>query len=132
MISKQFQIVEFHSPEYINLLKREAWPYGGNSSPIERTLDSLFPAPLACRTVVFESDYVDMDYQDEFAAYYSKAFKDYKQRCCRLHFFSSTIPESKQPDFAPYKDSYLGFIVIRPIDLHRMGRTILRPTVTNP
>jgi len=80
---------------------------------------------------MFEYDYVDKDYQSEFSAFYSRAFKNYPSRCTRLHFFSVRIPKRNRTSFREYRNHYLGFMVIRPIDLQRMGRTILRPPITD-
>ena len=129
---KKLEAVKFGSERFRKLLLQEALPYGGNLSPINVTLDALQAKPLSCKMVVFEYDYVDKDYQDEFSAYYSKSFKNYPTRCTRLHFFSTPLPKTPL-DFGQYLlGSYLGFIVLRPTDLQRMGRTILRPTLTQP
>ena len=130
---KNLKPVKFGSNKFRDLLLEEALPYGGNVSPIERTLDALQADPLSCKTVVFEYNYVDKDYQDEFSSYYSKSFKNYARRCTRLHFFSCPMPKPDPLDFRRYPaGAYLGFIVLRPTDLQRMGRTILKPTVTKP
>ena len=113
-------------------LRGVALPYTGNLKPINSTLKALQQPPLSCQTVVFENDYVDQDYQHEFSAFYSKAFKSYPQRCVRLHFFSVKIPQKTKTGFGQYRKRYLGFIVIRPTDLQRMGRTILTPPITDP
>jgi len=129
---KEFEIHEFGSSECREALRRSALPFGGNLGPINRTFDQLRRLPLACKTVMFEHGYVDEDYQDEFSAFYSKAFKTYDQRCVRLHFFSYRIPTRTRTGFAKYRKHYLGFMVIRPTDLQRMGRTILRPPIADP
>ena len=49
-----------------------------------------------------------------------------------LHFFSVKIPQKTKTGFGQYRKRYLGFIVIRPTDLQRMGRTILTPPITDP
>src|SRR5947207_3229000 len=124
MIFKKYKAVEFGSKEFVELLLEEALPYGGEMSPINRILDALGEDPLSCKTVVFEWNYVDFDYQDEFAAYYSKAFKHYRPRCARLHFFSVLLPKARRENFSRYsQEHYLGFIVLRPTDLQRIGRT---------
>lgn len=129
---KNFEICEFGSAEFDKALERYLLPFGGNIEPIIHTLDQLGRPPLGCQTVVFEPDYVDEDYQDEFSAFYSKAFKTYGQRCVRLHFFSCRIPRRTRTGFGHYRKQYLGFMVIRPTDLQRMGRTILHPPIVDP
>lgn len=82
---------------------------------------------------MIEDGYVDKDYLDEFSAFYSRSFKAYHQRCTRLHFFSADIPESTPPlGLGKFRDSYLGFVVVRPTDLQRIGRTLLAPFLREP
>ena len=64
MIVKKFGAVSFGSDKFIKLLEQEALPYGGNLSPINRTLDALSAAPLSCKTVIFEYEVLR-----EFAAH---------------------------------------------------------------
>jgi hypothetical protein len=126
---KKFAIEAIDTPDFETRLKKVGWPYEGNIRPILSTLDAVKNPPLLCQTVIFEYDYIDLDYQDEFSAFYSKAFKRYPACCVRLHFFSEKIPSKTKIAFGRYAKSYLGFMVIRPTDLQRMGRTILRPTI---
>lgn len=130
-MKKIFRTVPFGSTEFIDLLNREAFPYEGSSVPLETILNQLQSHPLSCRTAVFEYKYVDKDYQDEFSTFYSKALKHYPHRCTRLHFFSNNIPTSTRIRFGKFRRSYLGFIVLRPTDLNRVGRTILKPPITD-
>lgn len=103
-------------------------PYGGNTKPLQ-ALKSLLQQQGA-KTVVLEENYVDKDYQNEFSAFYSRSFKIYPQRCTRLHFFSTDIPEQTVAiDLVNLQDCYLGFVVIRPTDLQRLGRTLLKPFI---
>jgi len=113
-------------------VNRIALPFEGNRGPFGRTLHALATAPWSAVTAIFEYDYVDRDYQDEFAAFYCKAFKTYPSRCTRLHFFSCAISPRIQQNFGRYSRQYLGFIVIRPTDLQRMGRTLLVPPISDP
>ena len=84
-------------------------------------------------TVIIEDDYVDKDYQDEFTAFYSRAFKIYTQRCTRLHFFAKDIPtDTSFLDLGRFREQYLGFIVLRPTDLQKIGRPILKPFINDP
>ncbi|MCK9589839.1 MAG: hypothetical protein M0Q93_10845, partial [Terrimicrobiaceae bacterium] len=97
----------------------------------ENILEALGRQPLNCVTVVFEKGYVDQDYQDELAAFYSKSFKDYPHRCTRLHFFAADIPVGTTTGFGQFRDQYLGFMVLRPTDLQRVGRTCIKPIINN-
>ncbi|MEA1926984.1 MAG: hypothetical protein U9N73_02165, partial [Candidatus Auribacterota bacterium] len=126
-MKKQFLIIPFGSNEFLDILNKAAFPYEGSSIPLETILTQLQQSPLSCKTAIFEYNYVDKDYQDEFSTFYSKTFKRYPHRCTRLHFFSADIPKGTRIHFGKYQKDYLGFIVLRPTDLNRVGRTILKP-----
>ncbi len=126
-MKKTFQIASFDQKALLDSTK----PFRGNLDPFNAILDSLAKPPYECKTVVTEPRYVDKDYQDEYAAFYCRAFKQYSPRCVRLHFFSCVIPPDTTTDFGKYANSYLGYLVLRPTDLQRVGRTVLRPAVTD-
>ena len=96
---------------------------------LERYLDAL-----NARVILRESKYFDRDYLAEFAAFYSVSAKGYSNVCERMHFFSDGItrrtlraaaggsPRAK----SRMQDSYLGFIVRRPIPAAPLGRTVLK------
>src|SRR5262245_14256137 len=88
---------------------------------------------LGASTIIVEAEYTDRDYLDDFASYYVRCFQNYNRRCKRLHFFAISINreeflkiirgESRGDDLA---QSYLGFIVARPLPVAIIGRTILK------
>jgi len=121
---KIFHPAKFGSSEFYQKLNEASSPYGGNDKPI-KSVEALI-ASLSCKTAVFEYDYVDKDYQDEYAVFYSKAFKKYSPRAVRLHFFSSELSDADVPQISSFADAYLGFLILRPTDLQRVGRTVLR------
>lgn len=130
-MKKKFQIEYIGTPEFEKRFLAELLPYQGNQDPIVNIRAMISQPPLNCLSVVFECGYVDADYQDEFAAFYAKSFKKYPQRCTRLHFFSKRIRKTTRFNFAKYRDSYLGFMVVRPTDLQRVGRTVIRPPISD-
>lgn len=93
-------------------------------------------ARLRACLIISEPDYTDAGYLDDFAAYYVKCFKSYDRRCKRLHFFSEEITkeaflriiEGKATHAAckRFADSYLGFIVARPLPDAIIGRTVIK------
>ncbi|EKO41249.1 MAG: hypothetical protein B193_0015 [Solidesulfovibrio magneticus str. Maddingley MBC34] len=97
---------------------------------------SYFNSPdISAKTIVVENQYVDKDYLLDFAEYYLTCFKDYKKTCSRLHFFSSSISsldfdialQGKKDNFQELlQESYLGFIVLKPLPKTVIGRTCLR------
>ncbi|MCD4679935.1 MAG: hypothetical protein K8S00_06070 [Bacteroidales bacterium] len=87
------------------------------------------------QTVVFENEYVDKDYLEDYAEYYSRSFTGYKKKCHRLHFFSFEFTDDElkiavgnyNPEFiATLKEKYLGFCVIKPIPETYFGKTCLK------
>lgn len=92
---------------------------------------------LNASVVVIEDQYVDRHYLDDFAAYYAKSFNTPSASCRRLHFFkrltAASIDAAMSRAYGPdrskalseLQQDYLGFIVQRPIDRARMGRTVL-------
>ena len=96
---------------------------------------------IEVQTVVVEENYVDRDYLEDFSAYYVKCFHEYKRYCKRLHFFSkfsekpftkddieSLLQTGEKGEFSQkLGDSYVGFIVIRPLPNAIFGRACLKP-----
>jgi len=132
-MKKEFHTTKFPSPEFYQELTKCATPYQGNPGPIIQTVQALAAPPLNCTTVIFEREYVDKDYQDEYAAFYSRAFKKYPSRAVRLHFFAADFLDADIPQLESLvpPEKYLGFLVLRPTDLQRVGRTILKPILTD-
>src|ERR1044072_7916004 len=88
---------------------------------------------IGAKTIVVEQDYTDRDFLEDFAAYYVRCFTQYKRQCVRLHFFSFTF---SRDDFSRYlsradqsntldPESYLGFIVVKPLPSTVIGRSCL-------
>ena len=104
---------------------------------------------LSTKTVIEEPEYFDRDYLAEFSAFYSVSSKGYTNRCRRVHFFSEKITRETlkraagggKPSLKKLQESYLGFVVLRPIPAAPLGRTVLTwyperdinaPRVKNP
>lgn len=91
---------------------------------------------LSAKTVIVENDYIDRDYLQDYAAYYDRCFHDYSRRTRRLHFFSVEFSEkefqeellssSQSHHKLNLQESYLGFIVVKPLPLTIIGRTCLK------
>ncbi len=95
---------------------------------LHRYLDSL-----GCKAMVVEHDYTDRNFLEDYAAYYVRCFEGYSRVCTRLHFFSRTMDRRAlqaaivSDDAKALQDSYLGFVVIKPLPLTVIGRTCLTP-----
>jgi hypothetical protein len=88
---------------------------------------------IGARSIVVENDYTDGDYLDDYASYYYSCFEPYPRLCKRLHFFKSSFDEAIFANIVAgkespklLKDSYLGFVIARPLPQAVIGRTVLK------
>ena len=96
---------------------------------------SDYLSAINAKTIIVEHEYIDGDYLDDFSSYYVKCFKDYERKCKRLHFFSAEVSaedltqaitgKDSPPVLAKIRDSYVGFVVARPLPDAVIGRTAL-------
>lgn len=80
-----------------------------------------------CISVIVEDEYVDIDYRNEFSTLYSKSFKKYEHFSKRLHFFKKKITPETIKSAKSDQQGYLGYIVLRPTLVGRIGRTVICP-----
>ena len=93
---------------------------------------------LDAETVVIEKNYIDHDYLEDYASYYARCFTSYPRACVRLHFFSISLSDARvrkfivtnsTSEFKDVIDSYLGFVILKPLSETVIGRTCLKPCV---
>ena len=105
------------------LRRRYASPQeNSRPAPLERCLQVASSA----QTAVVEFGYRDFDYSSEFASYYTKTFASFPDITHRIHFFSAALGPSQLLGQLP-SESYMGYVVVRPSALGRVGRTVLAP-----
>lgn len=90
---------------------------------------------IGVETIVFELNYVDKDYLEDFSNYYSRCYKDYRKKCIRLHCFNKPISNKRFKSILASSSvagekflnhCYLGFVIFRPLPLTLFGRTCLK------
>lgn len=89
---------------------------------------------LNAQTFLMEDEYIDRDFSDAFAAYYSRLFKRHGKICRRIHFFcqdlSGVLNSSTDAEMAvaleQCQNDYLGFIVLRPVHQAPIASAVLR------
>lgn len=84
---------------------------------------------LGATYALLEDPYTDIDYSADYQAVYAGAFKSYPRQTKRLHLFtrdvSSEFEGAIEAASALMPESYLGFVVVRPIVQGPVGRTVL-------
>lgn len=94
--------------------------------PLERCLEVARSA--GARTVVIETRYLDLDYRSEYSAFFSRTFAEIPDTTHRLHFFKGDLDADQLSSLsAQARRGYVGYVVIRPSPLGRVGRTVLAP-----
>lgn len=114
-------------PAITKILKREMYV---QEDEIANYL-SRYTAPLRKDLFGFlEYPYVDRVYRDSYSHYYSTKHYIYLRDCIRISLFDKEISLNnfRKPElFEKLQNSFLGFIVIRPLQSHFWGRSVLSP-----
>ncbi|TGD72640.1 hypothetical protein E4634_14045 [Mangrovimicrobium sediminis] len=127
-----------HQPQAL-----EFFAFGDKTCPISQLPDHLqhksyikaYLSGIGAKTLIVEPNYFDRDYLDEFAAFYGTSARGYKNICRRVHFFDSgeicrdLLERALSDDKGAIKhfnDSYIGYIILRPLEAAPFGRTVLR------
>src|SRR6266481_2344218 len=73
-------------PKPVGLVE-DTWP------PLQLTYLGRYLSQMGCKSVVIEDHYVDRDYIDDVALFYSRSLRAYPNYCYRLHFFSESFDQ---------------------------------------
>lgn len=89
---------------------------------------------LGASTILVEWPYLSQSFLDDYADYYARGFREYPRRCRRVHFFRAAFDEAQLraalADLATGQalwDSYLGYVVVKPLPARQIGATLLLP-----
>ncbi|ESP91888.1 hypothetical protein [Pseudoalteromonas luteoviolacea] len=135
-MQSDFLLCEFAKETLSNLVKeRFGSEFPDINSKYQIKYLYRYLSDFEAKTILLEPDYVDRDFLEDYSRYYVKCFNQYGDRCARLHFFSKDI---NHPEFQSYlyeystekhqtlQDSYIGFIVIKPLPKTFIGKSCLR------
>ncbi len=96
---------------------------------------SYFEA-LGAKTILTEHSYLDQDYLEDYIGYYAGCFFPYERMCARIHFFKHAFTSTDFEQLLERKnsslteellgESYIGFVVIKPLPKYVIGRTALK------
>lgn len=131
-----YEVITYSTPSLIELLAKAAKTSVAqvNAKQHISYFHNYF-SDLGASTIVAEFDYIDHDYIEDYSSYYVKCFHDYGRKCVRIHFFqhqfnkrqfSNAFRRKSRRFFKKLGDSYLGFIVVKPLPITIVGRTCLK------
>jgi len=134
----RLQIIPYSSDALCELLsdKSEASPEVVRHRPHFSYFTEYFRASdIAAKTIIAENNYIDRDFLEDYSSFHVRCFYPYRRACCRLHFFSSELTEDEinralrsrftKKLLRRIHDSYLGFVVVKPLPQTIIGRTCL-------
>ncbi len=115
--------------EIVELPDDAAWAeleqrWSGFADPLTRCLEVARLGGARC--AVIEFGYIDRDYRSEFSAYFSKVFESFPDSTLRVHFFKTELSIPMVTDL-PEEPGYIGYMIVRPSAMGRVGRTFLAP-----
>ena len=90
------------------------------------------------QTIIIEKEYTSLSYLGDYVNYYANCYKPYSRNCRRIHFFQELFNQDKfieillrgQESDSKIWNSYLGYIVVKPLPKGIIGATLLRPKTT--
>ncbi|HGT5663447.1 TPA: hypothetical protein ACM38Y_004604, partial [Escherichia coli] len=92
---------------------------------------------IKCKSVLLEPVYIDKDYLEDYKQYYVKGFNNKGYKTSRLHFFSTELSHKildkyledgiTSDEIKIFQETYLGFMVIKPLPKTFIGKTCLKP-----
>lgn len=141
----KYLISDFTKQTLTNMVKlcfNSDFPHIYSKKQIEYIFNYL--QDLSCNHIILEPEYIDKDYLEDFSKYYAKSFNNGGYKSARLHFFSEKTSHKaidkflfdglEDKNITAWKNSYLGFIVIKPLAETFIGKTCLKPypSFSNP
>ena len=105
--------------DWATLLERYA---SQNNTPLKRCFEVARAS--GALSVVIETRYIDLDFRSEYSAFYSRTFESVSDSAHRLHFFGTQLAEHNLWGL-PEDHRYLGYVVVRPSKIARVGRALL-------
>lgn len=78
-------------------------------------------------SLLIEQPYINKHCRDSFYFYHSSKFSDYSRFAARVHIFQGSIRSYNE--MMDKRDKYAGYFVIRPLELHPLGRSMISPSI---
>ncbi len=106
--------------------------HAGNGRPAEKIFGYL--TDQNAKTIIIEKGYIDKHYLIDFQKFYSRAHKSPGKDTTRIHFFEKDFTkkdfesELNKEESKDLQDSYLGFIIVKPI-VSKCGEPVIGRTL---
>jgi hypothetical protein len=89
---------------------------------------------LKARLILIEKDYTSQAYLSDYMNYYATCYRNYSKQCRRIHFFEQSFTKeyfvemivSDDDSYKEVWDSYLGYVVIKPLPTGIIGTTLIK------
>lgn len=82
--------------------------------------------------VVIEPEYVDKQYRDSYYVYFAQKYREIPRNCLRLSFFEGSLClDDFQAGRERLSESFVGLVVLRPLHLGAIGKTLIDPKKIN-
>lgn len=141
MDQTSFKVVQYDIEALRDIISETYTPkFGTVEAKLHAIYFETYLKEIQAHTIIVEYSYIDRDYLDDYASYYVKCFHDYNRKCTRIHFFDNVFTEddfsgalsgNKREFVDQLRDSYLGFIVVKPLPKTILGRTCLKTYPTD-
>ena len=137
MSANRVEVEAFGMDALKKLMRDISGPSGRDfdHKPQVEYLESYF-STIKPLTMVIEHEYVDRDYLEDYSAYYVRCFQPYSRFCKRIlffehpfkneHFFELLKGTASSLTEDLLRDTFLGFIVLKPLPFTVIGRTCLK------
>lgn len=125
-----FEFTEYNVNEFLIKLIKIYPTYFQETNRIKEIFNLFKLEKSNYLTVIIENNHVDRQYRDSYYSYFSQKYSSFERNCLRLVFFEGTIKYSdfRQRDISQIqKNSFLGTMVLRPLNVGNIGNTLLNP-----
>lgn len=91
---------------------------------------------ISLLTIVIEYYYVDRVYRDSYYTHYSGKHFEYSRYCKRIFIFEGNITSEHDCEISSIPTDvleklFIGYVVLRPLEVGKIGRTLLNPAYFN-
>ena len=144
MVNKPFTVVPYNEDNLANALSNHlnSSDWIKTSKPHYKYFCNYFDdgTGIGAKTIVIEHKYLSKSYLIDYSNFYSTCHSPYERFCKRIHFFADEFDNRKltalinnpKSKLGKIWESYLGYIVVKPLPKVFIGATILKTYQNSP